>query len=512
LEAVETQKAHKAGRLEVELGPRQGERFLLQPFDQVKVGSGPECNIPLEAQGLAAQQMQIVGQGDGFLFTTLADGVTVNGEPLPSGRLQDGDIITAGDVRLRFSTLEPQRSILDEACGLDLVDFADGLVRPQMRRRIEEDDLATSRDDHVQGLLKAVYDVGAMVSGESSQQRILDGIVEKALEVLQANRGFLILRNGENDQFEPAVIRTPGQKTEGLALSRTVLRECIEEGTSILLRDALTDLQAQPAHGSLFRHGIRSAICVPVESKKEILGALYVDNTADVGAFDEGDMHLLAALGRMAGLALERVRLIERQDRLFYGVIRALVSSLEAKDQYTRGHTERVTAYALIIAQEMGLSQAHLQELRLAGLLHDIGKIGVPEAILCKPGKLTPDELEIMRRHPDIGADIVQNIEGIGEIAKVVRHHQEKWDGSGYPAGLQGEAIPLLDRILAVADAYDAMTSSRAYRRNFSEEEVLAEFRRCAGHQFDPQVVEAFFRVYARGALVAPAKYMQLPV
>ena len=512
MEALKTQENYQGGRLEIESGPRQGERFLLQPYDQVKLGSGEECNIPLAAEGLTAQQMQITGQGDHFLFTALADGVEVNGEPLLSCRLADGDVISTAGVRLRFTLLPPQRSILTDTGNLELVDFADALVRPQMRRRIQEEDLAAAQDARVQGLMKAVYDVGAMVSGESSQQRILNGIVDKALEVLQANRGFLILRNPQDGELEPAVIRTPGAVTEGLALSRTVLRECVEQGHSILLRDALTDLQSQPAHGSLFRHGIRSAVCVPVESKKEILGALYVDNTADVGAFDEGDMHLLAALGRMAGLSLERVRLIERQDRLFYGVIRALVSSLEAKDQYTRGHTERVTAYALTIAQEMELSAEQLQELRLAGLLHDIGKIGVPEAILCKVGKLTPEELQIMRRHPDIGADIVQNIEGIGEIATVVRHHQERWDGSGYPAGLRGEAIPLLDRILAVADAYDAMTSSRAYRRNFSEEEVLAEFRACSGRQFDPQVVEAFFRVYARGALVAPARYMELPV
>ncbi|MCI0342414.1 MAG: HD domain-containing protein, partial [Planctomycetales bacterium] len=288
-------------------------------------------------------------------------------------------------------------------------------------------------------------------------------------------------------------------------LSKTILNECVRTGRSILCDDALSDARFSSG-GSVILHGIRSALCVPVESRREIQGVLYLDSRKTVGVYDEQDLRLLAALGREAGVALERARLQEANQQLFHSLIRALVSAIEAKDAYTRGHTERVTTYSLQIAEEMGLTDDEKTTLQLGSLLHDIGKIGIPEKILKKPGKLTPGEYEVMKRHPDIGAEILENVDGLGNVADIVRYHQEKWDGTGYPTGLKGEEIPLFDRIVAVADAYDAMTSSRSYRRNFSEEEVFKEFNRCAGFQFDRRVVEAFFRAYRAGRIVpAPA-------
>ena len=493
------------GKLVVLAGSHSGQAFLIQPESRVVLGSDPSCNIPLQDQRVAPRQLAIAGHDGHFRLESLSSGVQVNGREVNRRDLSAGDQISAGNLHLRFDVVsEAPPAPSPESGSVQLVEDGGVLVQPQLEFRISDEELSFRAAERANSQLQAIYEVGALLSAETNRERILGGIVEKAMEVLAATRGFLILRNEETGELEPAAVRVPEdeQKSGVMALSRTVLDHTILEGKSSLLRDALSDLRMQSSGGSIFRHRIRSAVCVPVQSKSQILGALYVDNTDSAGAFNQEDLHLLTAMGRMAGLALERALLIERQDRLFYGVIQALVSTLEAKDEYTRGHTDRVTRYALAIAAEMGVDEQQLKTLRMAGLLHDIGKIGVPEAILTKPGKLTPEEMTWMRRHPDIGADIVKNIQEIGEVVDIVRYHQERWDGTGYPAGLKGEEIPFLDRILAVADAYDAMTSSRAYRRNFSEEEVFAEFRRCSGQQFDPQAVEAFFAAYRKGALV----------
>lgn len=174
----------------------------------------------------------------------------------------------------------------------------------------------------------------------------------------------------------------------------------------------------------------------------------------------------------------------------------ALASAVEAKDEYTAGHAFRVTAYALTLAEEIG--GVDLVRFRLAGDLHDVGKIGVPDEVLKKPGRLTEEEFALIRRHPEAGARILEPLMEDEMVLGVVRWHHERWDGRGYPDALAGEAIPLPARILAVADTLDAMTSHRAYRRGLPWEQAVAEIRRCSGTQFDPLVVEAFERVLAR--------------
>jgi HD-GYP domain-containing protein (c-di-GMP phosphodiesterase class II) len=171
----------------------------------------------------------------------------------------------------------------------------------------------------------------------------------------------------------------------------------------------------------------------------------------------------------------------------------AFAAAVEAKDLYTAGHASRVTTYALVIAEEMGGND--LERLRLAGDLHDVGKIGVPDSVLNKPGRLTSEELDFIKKHPEAGERILSSLIDDALVLGGVRSHHERWDGQGYPDGMSGVAIPLPARILAVADTLDAMTSSRAYRAGLPWHVATAEICRCAGTQFDSQVVEAFRRV-----------------
>jgi putative two-component system response regulator len=191
------------------------------------------------------------------------------------------------------------------------------------------------------------------------------------------------------------------------------------------------------------------------------------------------------------------VRQRENESKLWIlRAARALASAVEAKDAYTRGHTARVTAYALAIAERIG--GIDVSSFRLAGDLHDVGKIGVPDAVLNKPERLTEEEFALVRKHPETGARILEPLIDDPLVIGVVRWHHERWDGSGYPDGLAGERIPLPARVLAVADTLDAMTSSRAYRTGLPWEVAVAEIERCAGSQFDPRVVRAFGDILPR--------------
>jgi putative nucleotidyltransferase with HDIG domain len=180
--------------------------------------------------------------------------------------------------------------------------------------------------------------------------------------------------------------------------------------------------------------------------------------------------------------------------------LRALLATIKAYDAYTGGHSERVAHYAGTIAERLGLDIAHVDVIRKAGYVHDIGKICLPEWVLNKPGPLNKEERELIRRHPGMGANILSGRRGMDEIVPAVLHHHERWDGAGYPAGLAGEDIPREARIVFVADAYDAMTSNRPYGRVLTSDEAAEELERCAGAEFDPRVVEALVTARASGA------------
>ena len=177
---------------------------------------------------------------------------------------------------------------------------------------------------------------------------------------------------------------------------------------------------------------------------------------------------------------------------LFYKTIKLIAAALDAKDPYTHGHSMRVTMYSMILAKKLNLDDTMLEEIETAGLLHDIGKIGIPQRILCKPGKLTDEEFEVMKSHPEQGEKMLKDIKKLTLISNWLRTHHEKWDGTGYPNGMKGEEIPLSGRIIALADTYDAMTSDRPYRKALSHEVAIEEIKRCAGTQFDPVLAQLF--------------------
>ena len=211
------------------------------------------------------------------------------------------------------------------------------------------------------------------------------------------------------------------------------------------------------------------------------------------------DIKLIEAAAASINSYLDNASLYAEQQELFLGVLRALTSSIDAKDRYTRGHSERVAMLSCQIALAAGLSPEQAERVRIAGLVHDVGKIGVPEGVLGKQGKLTEAEFGAIKLHPEIGHRILKDIAPLGDVLPGVLHHHERWDGQGYPRGISGMNIPLYARIIAIADTFDAMSSTRSYRSAMPRATVLAEIARCAGRQFDPELAMAFRKVDLSG-------------
>ena len=185
----------------------------------------------------------------------------------------------------------------------------------------------------------------------------------------------------------------------------------------------------------------------------------------------------------------------EKLEKAYLDMVETLRFTVEAKDSYTRGHSDRVAEYSILIGEKVGLPEEQIKLLKIGGLFHDIGKIGIPDSILLKPEKLTDDEYSEIKNHPSIGAHILGSAEAFKNIEPIVKHHHEKFDGKGYPSGLQGEGIPYLARIAAIADTFDAMTSKRSYRNALDMQIVKDEIERCKGTQFDPQLSDVFLDI-----------------
>jgi len=242
-------------------------------------------------------------------------------------------------------------------------------------------------------------------------------------------------------------------------------------------------------------------LAVPLMRQEQVLGCLFgIDKTC--GEFDSVDSKLLNSIANESAIYLENSLLFDDVHGLMMGLLHSLTSAVDAKDAYTCGHSERVALLSRLLAKEAGYPEQLVERVYMAGLLHDVGKIGIPDRILQKPQALTDEEFDVMKRHAQLGHEIVMAAERPIEAGWILHHH-ERIDGNGYPSGLAGEQIPLESRIILVADAFEAITADRPYRQHSSIEQALAELRRHAGSQFDPACVDALRRVIAGEATKA---------
>ena len=349
--------------------------------------------------------------------------------------------------------------------------------------------------------LSGLVETSVLLGSTLNIDKLLDMIMEVAKQVTNAEASSIFQIDEETKELYFVIAK--GEKGEAVKSIRVpwgkgVVGWVAQTGETVHVPDVYKDERFYKKVDEKSKFTTRSILAVPLKVKDKIIGVAEVLNKIGGGGFTPEDIELFEALAKQAAVAMENARLYQDLDDLFRSSIRAIVYAVEAKDRYTRGHTERVTDYTLLIAREMGLDEAELRDLELAALLHDVGKIGIPDSILGKPGRLTDEEYSVIKQHPVRGAKIMSPLKQLQNVIPGIRHHHEFYNGTGYPDGLKGKEIPLMARIIAVGDAFDAMTTDRPYRKGMPIMKAIGILQKDAGTQFDPVVVDAFVNIANR--------------
>lgn len=356
--------------------------------------------------------------------------------------------------------------------------------------------------------LKALIGIGSVINSSLGRKRVLEKVMDSLINLMQAERGFLILRDPVSGKLKPETSRGIDHvnlDAEAFKVSGTIIRKVAETGVPILT----TNAQQDPRFGgqeSIIAFNLRSILCAPLKLKDKLIGVLYVDNRVHTGIFQENDLALITAFADQAAVAINNADLFESLKTTnlqleaanielgiaYEATLRGWVRALDYRDKETEGHTQRVTVLTQKLAQIMGVDRPTLEHYTRGALLHDIGKMAISDEILRKKGPLTEEERAIMQKHPVYAYEMLSPIEFLRPAIDIPYRHHEKWDGSGYPHGLQGEDIPLAARIFCVIDVWDALTSDRPYREPLPHDKVRRMIRADSGKHFDPRVVDAF--------------------
>ncbi len=335
----------------------------------------------------------------------------------------------------------------------------------------------------------SLYQVTEAIAASLSLEEVVETLHASAAEQLRADFVATWLEDGHGGYYERKQSHSPslpeGAHFGELDVSEIANRlrrgeHVLEQGSRVPL---LFSTQPEPACSTLAAAGLKV--------RGRVAGWIVVASHSPSRRFDEGQRKLLSIVASRAAAAIENARLFADLQATFQQTIQGLARTIDKMDRYTAGHSERVALYAVALAKWLGLDDAMVEIVRHSALMHDIGKIGCVMN-LNKPGKLTADEYEIFKRHPIHGKEILDPIQFLKPVIPGVHSHHERWDGRGYPLGLVGQDIPLVARIISVADTYDAMTSDRAYRRSLPHEVTVNEIMRCSGSQFDPEIAGVF--------------------
>jgi hypothetical protein len=398
--------------------------------------------------------------------------------------LRDAEAIADGDITRR----------LDPGGTTEFNDLASHFNRVIARLQQTVENLQASR--------RQTHDLLAQVCTTGSRPGDMTGMFETCLNTLlsltglQAGAIFLLSPDGKTLKVRVSA-GLPEALAAGAIPTGTGAAGCAATHGRIV-----TVSESTPWAGgdvSEVEKCIPWAIHLPMTASGRTRGVITLGLREGRKEIPADDLQTIRDLANQVAVALENAELKRKEERTYIETVAALAAAVEARDRYTRGHSRRVTEYSVEIARTMGKPEWFVKDIESAALLHDIGKIGFPDQILCNPGPLPPDGVHVIRNHPLAGENILKPVGSLSRLCSIVRHHHEQFDGSGYPDRLRGEEIPLAARVIAVADSFDAMTSERPYRPPRSRDDAVAELRRCSGTQFDPSCVEVFLGYLKRG-------------
>ncbi len=499
------EEGESRSRMEARLIPIMGyegqPEVALSPEKPLLIGRGQSADVQLLHSRVSRLHCRISFESGFYVVDDLGsrNGTWVNGRRVHRAILFHHDRVTVGSAEFRFM-LRPESALPAAAAtpeserGTTFQTTISGTVRA--------DDDSTLFLAIPQGMdaelaaelerdLSAVCRVISSVNAEPHLDRLLETIMDSVMDVTNADRGYLMTAREGDGTLQPVVSRNKPDLPEGVrnSFSRTVAGDCYGQRCAVLMAD--------PAHheglsDSAVAQQIQSIVCVPMCDRRGPVGVIYVDRLAGSEPFTERDLKVITAISNQAGIAIRRAQLAKQAESLFRDAVRTVIKLIEVKDEYTYGHSERVTAVSLLIGDLCAVGRTARRNLEVAGLLHDVGKVGVDAGILQKAQPLTDQEYALLQEHPAKGSAVLEEIQSAREIADAVRHHHERWDGGGYPDGLAGEEIGPLAQILALADAFDSMASDRPYKKALSRREVVDEIRTCSGTQFGPEIAERF--------------------
>jgi HD-GYP domain-containing protein (c-di-GMP phosphodiesterase class II) len=486
----------------------------------LRIGRSPNhADVVLDDRSVSRAHAEATVTPRGWMLRDLDSklGTRLNGTPVESPRpLHVDDLIQCGTQALRVAHLELAEAAPEpqpapplpaepppEAEAAPARIKASGTfltIQTSVQHSWEEALQAVAVDGqqsrhgrHLLTLLRTGYHLSHL----ASLDELLESILADVASALDAQHGAIILADETTGELEArAAYKSRRSLPATHSYSRTLARRSFEKGESFLCADVSMDSRLLTR--SIMHGGIASVICALLRSPRRRVGVLHLDRGHLQEPFSREEFFLADAIAANVSVAIESAQLVARQRDEFVGTITALARAVEVRDQYTADHTQRVTDYSLMLAEELKLSAGDRYHIQIGTPLHDIGKIGVEDAILRKPGRLTPEEFEQMKLHTLKGAAILETIPALRPIIPIVRHHHERWDGTGYPDRLPGDQISQVARIVAVADAFDAMTSNRPYRAALPLEAAWAELVNKAGSHFDPVVVQAFLNLRER--------------
>jgi len=487
-------------------GTAKGRTVALEPANlPLTIGRDPENMIVLDHTAISRFHCRITCEKDQYFIHDLGstNGTYLNGRRVTRERLSPGDELIIANVgflvEAAHSTLADVRPALNVTVSIDAQPKKSSVTMSKSAEENSGADLLEGLGSEPNGANKALhvlYKADSAFKNIEDLQLLMDNLLAIIMECIPASRGFVFLLQRDGG-LVPYARRPMGPGNDAndaeIVVSQTIIQTAVRQKTSIISSDALVDERFIHSR-SVAALDVRSAMCAPLVSRNGVNGLVYVDSHK-ANAFVRRDLALFSALALKVGTAVDNARLYDDLRSMFYNTVETLVRTIQAKDQYTAGHSTRVSRYALMIADKLGMSTKHKHELYLASMLHDIGKIGVPDDLLNRPGKLSDAEMERVRSHVQVGASMIEMLGEMHSIVPLIRHHHECWNGSGYPDGLKGEQIPLVSRIIAVADMYDAMTSDRPYRKRRSHQFAVDEILAASGVTIDPTVAEAFLDV-----------------